>query len=236
MNSHRTMPLLAVAWLLASTAARLRPGRRSVDAGRACRLVRHTPARAAPAKPEASTPRPHHPAAKSLPADAEQIDPAAERDASLERRRKAFFANKPDDRQPDGDGSSAPVGVTPRRERRPDAGNGPEVLSQAVTSRTAGSSDPCGLPCKTIPYCGNISHKDEEVGPVREDHRCALRVSLVHDLGRCPRTRRTAQLAQLVRQGDDLMARALAIAQTKPATRSQVDNVTGRLGATMGRG
>ena len=35
-----------------------------------------------------------------------------------------------------------------------------------------------------------------------------------------------AQLAQLVRQGDDLMARAIAIAQTKPATRSQVDIIT----------
>ena len=35
-----------------------------------------------------------------------------------------------------------------------------------------------------------------------------------------------AQLAQLVRQGDDLMSRALAIAQTRPATRSQVDTVT----------
>ncbi len=35
-----------------------------------------------------------------------------------------------------------------------------------------------------------------------------------------------AELAQLVRQGDDLMARALAIAQAKPATRSQVDIVT----------
>ena len=35
-----------------------------------------------------------------------------------------------------------------------------------------------------------------------------------------------AQLAQMVRQGDDLMARAIAIAQTKPATRSQVDIIT----------
>ncbi len=35
-----------------------------------------------------------------------------------------------------------------------------------------------------------------------------------------------AQLAQLVSQGNGLMARALAIAQTKPATRSQVDTIT----------
>ena len=35
-----------------------------------------------------------------------------------------------------------------------------------------------------------------------------------------------AQLARLVRQGDDLLARALAIVRTKPATRSQVDIVT----------
>ena len=35
-----------------------------------------------------------------------------------------------------------------------------------------------------------------------------------------------AQLTQLVSQGSNLMARALVIAQTKPATRSQVDTIT----------
>lgn len=42
----------------------------------------------------------------------------------------------------------------------------------------------------------------------------------------CAQDEPHAELAQLVRQGDDLMARALAIARSKPATRSQVDLIT----------
>ena len=50
-------------------------------------------------------------AAKPAPSNAEQAD-AMERAASLERRRKAFFANKPDESEPTGDGASAPFGFT----------------------------------------------------------------------------------------------------------------------------
>ena len=111
MISHRTMPLLAAAWLLAST-----------PQGFAQDDAPPTPDSLAAGSGHAKTRRPtrtrtkhtasHQPAAASVPSDADQIDPAAERAASLERRRKAFFANKPDDGQPAGDGSSAPVGVT----------------------------------------------------------------------------------------------------------------------------
>ncbi len=111
MNSHRTMLLLAAAWLLASTPqgfaqddAPPTPGSHvavSTPSGTRRPTSTRTKHIAAP-----------RPAAKSLPSDAEQTDPAAERAASLERRRKAFFANQPDDGQPAGDGSSAPVGVT----------------------------------------------------------------------------------------------------------------------------
>ena len=111
MNPHRTMMLLAAAWLLASTpqgfAQNVAPEtpESHTDSPTPSSTHRHTKART---KHTAT----HQPSAKSLPSDAEQTDPAAERAASLERRRKAFFANKPDDGEPTGDGTSAPVGVT----------------------------------------------------------------------------------------------------------------------------
>ena len=111
MNSHRTMMLLSAAWLLAST-----------PQGFAQNDAPPTPDPHAAGSTSSGTRRPtktrtkhtatHQPAVKALPSDAEQTDPAAERAASLERRRKAFFANKPDDAQPADVGSSAPVGVT----------------------------------------------------------------------------------------------------------------------------
>ena len=42
----------------------------------------------------------------------------------------------------------------------------------------------------------------------------------------CAQEEPHAQLLQLVRRGDDLLAQALAIAQTKPETQSQVDAIT----------
>ena len=111
MISHPTMPLLAAAWLLAATPQ----GFAQDDAPPmpASHAAGSTPSSThRPTKPRTKHIATHQPAAKSLPMGGEQIDPAAERAASLERRRKAFFANKPDDGQPAGDGSSAPVGVT----------------------------------------------------------------------------------------------------------------------------
>ncbi len=111
MNSHRTTMLLSAAWLLAST-----------PQGFAQNDVPPTPDAQAAGSTPSSTHRQakartkhtatHQPVVKPLPLDAEQTDPAAERAASLERRRKAFFANKPDDGEPARDGASAPVGVT----------------------------------------------------------------------------------------------------------------------------
>ncbi len=111
MNSHRTMMLLSAAWLLASTphgfAQNDAPPTPDPHAAGSAPSSTHRQAKARTKHTAA-----HQPAAKSLSSDAEQIDPAAERAASLERRRKAFFTNKPDDGEPARDGASAPVGVT----------------------------------------------------------------------------------------------------------------------------
>ena len=111
MKSLRTTMLLAAAWLIAST-----------PHGFAENDAQPTPElHPAASKPSAThrsdrTRTKHsaarHPAAETPHSDAAQTDTAAERAASLERRRKAFFANKPDVGEPAGDASSAPVGVT----------------------------------------------------------------------------------------------------------------------------
>lgn len=49
--------------------------------------------------------------ATSAPSNADHAE-AAERAASLERRRKAFFANTPDESEPADDGAAAPLGFT----------------------------------------------------------------------------------------------------------------------------
>ena len=111
MNSHQTTMLLAAAWLIALTPLAFA----ETD-------VQPTPeVKAAGPKPS-GTRRPdkarskhiatRRPAVEAPQPDAEQTQRAAERAASLERRRKAFFANKPDAGEPAGDASSAPVGVT----------------------------------------------------------------------------------------------------------------------------
>ena len=112
MISHRTMLLLAAAWLLTSRPqAFAQTDAAPVADSRAAGSTQSSTRR--PAKLRTKHTATTHPlAARSLPAGAEPIDPAAERAASLERRRKAFFANKPDDGEPASDSSSAPVGVT----------------------------------------------------------------------------------------------------------------------------
>ena len=111
MNSHRATMLLAAGWLLASAPQGFAQDDAppTPDAHAASPTLSNT---RRPTKIRTKHTAAHQPAAEVLHPSAEQIDPAAERAASLERRRKAFFANKPDDGEPAGDGSSAPVGVT----------------------------------------------------------------------------------------------------------------------------
>ena len=111
MHLHRSTAIFAAAWLLGSTAY-----------GLAENDAQPTPDVRAAAPKLSSTHRSdktrtkrtaaHQPADRSRPADLEPTDQAAERAASLERRRKAFFADKPEQGEPAGDLSSAPVGVT----------------------------------------------------------------------------------------------------------------------------
>ncbi len=105
MRSSQAALLCAALWLLPST--------RSWAEEASPRLAAHPAKRKAVAKTKIT---PMDPAATAEPVvtpmfgDEDRPATPAERAASLERRRKAFFADKPVDPSPDSD--AAPAGVT----------------------------------------------------------------------------------------------------------------------------
>ena len=111
MNARRTTIFFAAACLFAAPApikaeTDTRPASDTSGAGPSPSSPHH------PVKTRSKRTATHQPAiAKSASPDTAH-SLAAERAESLERRRKAFFANKPDESEPAGDGASAPVGVT----------------------------------------------------------------------------------------------------------------------------
>ena len=111
MNAHWATMLLAAAWIVAATSH----GFAENDPQSTPDVHAAAPRPANPHRPDKIRTKPiakHQPADRAYPPDAKPIDEAAARAASLERRRKAFFANTPKPGEAPSDLSSAPVGVT----------------------------------------------------------------------------------------------------------------------------